>query len=136
MDDALFRQYLLNAGVVDEIQLEMAQTTYPDIWIEEAIEKLGFATEDEIYTAISRYLDLPYVDLNVKIPSIFAVRLVLPWVLKKHLVVPLSCDSETIEIATCCPGDIQAIDDISFATDRTVVERLTRRRQVVEIPRY
>ena len=132
MDDALFRQYLLNAGVVDEIQLEMAQTTYPDIWIEEAIEKLGFATEDEIYTAISRYLDLPYVDLNVKIPSIFAVRLVLPWVLKKHLVVPLSCDSETIEIATCCPGDIQAIDDISFATDRTVVERLTRRRQVVE----
>jgi type IV pilus assembly protein PilB len=132
MDETLFRQYLLYTRVVDEIQLEMAQTTYPDVAIEAAIEKLGFATEDDIYMAMSRALDIPFVDLNVKIPSIFAVRLLLPWVLKKHQIVPLSCDSEMIEIATSCPGDINMIDDVAFATDRTVVERLARRHQILE----
>lgn len=132
MDETLFRQHLLDSRVVDEIQLEMAETTYPDSPLEEAIEKLGFASQENIYTSLSRALDMPYVDLSVRIPSIFAVRLVLPWVLQKHGVVPLACDSETIEIATCCPGDMFVIDDISFATNRSVVERLARREQIAE----
>src|SRR5690606_28441219 len=105
---------------------------YPDLFIEEALEKLGFASEHQLYAGVSKMLDIPYVDLNIKIPSIFAVRLVLPWVLKKHMVIPLACDSETIEIATACPGDIFVIDDIAFATDRQVIERLARRRQIIE----
>jgi type IV pilus assembly protein PilB len=132
MNEDIFRRYIVDSGVVDDVQLEMAETTYPDLFIEEALEKLGFATEHQIYSSISKMLDIPYVDLNIKIPSIFAVRLVLPWVLKKHVVIPLSCDSETIEIATACPGDIIVTDDISFATDRQVIERLCRRRQVIE----
>ncbi len=132
MNEELFRQYILDSQVVDEVQLEMAETTYPDLFIEEALEKLGFASEHQIYGNVSKMLDIPYVDLNIKIPSIFAVRLVLPWVLKKHVVIPLACDSETIEIATACPGDIFVIDDIAFATDRQVIERLARRRQIIE----
>lgn len=132
MNEHIFRNHIIDSGVVDEVQLEMAETTYPDLFIEEALEKLGFATEHQIYAGLSKMLDIPYVDLNIKIPSIFAVRLVLPWVLKKHVVIPLACDSETIEIATACPGDIFVSDDISFATDRQVIERLARRRQIIE----
>ena len=64
MDETLFKQHLLDSGVVDEIQLEMAETTYPDLLLEEAIEKLGFASEDELYQSLARSMDVPYVDLD------------------------------------------------------------------------
>lgn len=130
MNDKIFHQHLLDTGLVTAEQLETARSYDPDLFIEESLEKLGIATVTALYEEMSKTLGLPLVDLNQTMPSVFAVRLVLPRVLRQYEVIPINCDDEVIEIATACPGDFNVLDAVRFACDREVVEHLARRRQI------
>ena len=132
MNEKIFDQYILNTGLVDRKQLNIAKKHDQDLFVEESLERLGVVTQDKLYFEISQLLGIPLIDLTVTIPSVFAVRLILPRVLRQYQVIPLACDDETIEIATFCPGDFNVIDSIRFACERHVIEHLARRRQILE----
>ncbi len=133
MNESLFREHLLEGEIVTLEEIVRAETTYPDLHLCVALDKTGILTEDQLYCRLSTYLNVDYVDLNTMMPSMFAVKMVIPRVLHKLAVIPLSCNHDTFVVATACPGDWDAREELRFVTNRQIVEYIARRSQIDEV---
>ncbi len=133
MNEGLFTQYLVEAEILEPSQLDFVVSMYPDTPVLEALEQLDIITEDQIYRQLSHYLRLNYIDLVTVTPSLFAVRMVPPTVLRKYEIIPLFCDHDTLEIATACPGEWEMTEYLRFITDRDITEHMAQRHQILEM---
>ena len=112
---------LLDAGVVDEEQLEEAlgerATGRRGERLGAVVTRLGYATDEEIAEALATQLGLEFVreipdglvsDVPPGVPSDLAQR---------HHVAPLSWDGDTLVILTSDPTDVLALDDLALAAN-------------------
>lgn len=86
----------------------------------------GSCKAKDVALLVSTEFGLPFLDLSAMDPEHFAVDLVAPELLEKHRVLPIFKRGNRLHIAQADPSDMQALDDIKFATgmtvDATVVE--------------
>lgn len=105
---------LLNAGLIsrDAIQKAREETQRTGLTLEKALEKLGFATEEDIARARASALGLPYMDLTDYLIDQNLLKLVPEAVARKYKVVPLFKVGNTLTVAMVDPNDILALDQV------------------------
>src|SRR3990172_1878575 len=84
------------------------------------LAKLGYISEEEVASFLSRQFGVPPADLsNIKIdPAV--IKLVPAELADKHLLIPLSRAGSVLTVAMANPSDITAIDDVRFMTGYNV----------------
>ncbi len=113
---------LVRANLITPEQLDQALALQKTSGgrIGSTLAKLGYISEEEIASFLSRQYGVPPADLaNVKIdPDV--LKLVPAEVANKHLLIPLSRTGSILTVAMANPSDIFAIDDIRFMTGYNV----------------
>lgn len=109
---------LLNAGVINEQQLQLCQKDIEESGsgksIEQCIIEKGFASEIDIAKAIAKYSSLDYIEkvsdkiINVEMLSKIPLRF-----LRENGIVPIVVDDQ-IFILTSNPMNFQPIDDVNL----------------------
>ena len=113
---------MMDEGIITLDQLNQALTKQQETKhkLGETLVELGFASERQIATALSRQLDLELVDPNrVNIRESILNLIKDHTVLKKSLVIPFDFDeydSRYLKVAMADPMDIKVIDDLTLLT--------------------
>jgi type IV pilus assembly protein PilB len=115
-------QMLVKANLITPQQLDQAlvQQKTSGGRIGSNLAKLGYISEEEVASFLSRQYGVPPADLsNVKIdPAV--IKLVPAELADKHLLIPLSRAGSVLTVAMANPSDIFAIDDVRFMTGYNV----------------
>src|SRR4051812_48859675 len=77
---------------------------------------LGFTNADAVLGALSLQLGVPSTRLNGYGVDAHAVRAVPEKLARKHTAVPLQKVGQVLQIAIAVPNDLQALDDLRFAS--------------------
>ncbi|MBI4277431.1 MAG: Flp pilus assembly complex ATPase component TadA [Armatimonadetes bacterium] len=77
---------------------------------------MGLVNESQILQALSRQLGIPIVDLSNQPIDPGAARMIPESVARKHTVIPLKREGNTLTIAMADPMDVFAINDVEIAT--------------------
>ena len=86
----------------------------------EVLSEMGFVSEEKLAWAMSVQLGIPFTDLNTAVVEPEALDLLTEKFARKNLALPLGVDKRTITVAMADPLDLEAINDISFASGREV----------------
>jgi type IV pilus assembly protein PilB len=115
-------QMLLKANLITSEQLDraLAHQKTSGGRIGSNLAKLGYISEEEVASFLSRQFGVPPADLsNIKIdPAV--IKLIPAELADKHLLIPLSRAGSVLTIAMANPSDIFAIDDVRFMTGYNV----------------
>jgi len=115
-------QMLAKAKLITPQQLDhaLAQQKTSGGRIGSNLAKLGYISEEEVASFLSRQYGVPPADLsNIKIdPAV--IKLIPAELADKHLLIPLSRAGSVLTIAMANPSDIFAIDDVRFMTGYNV----------------
>jgi len=136
-------QLLVQGGAIDTRQLRAGLE-----WqkrrggrIGHALVHLGLVNETELLWALGRQFEIPIVDLSARNVSA-DVRLLVPQkIVEGRRVLPLEllceCRRGPLLVATSDPLDLQALDEVAFATGKLVRPVLATKSQLeVAIARY
>ncbi len=112
-------EMLMQEGLVTPEQLEEA-LRYQVIYggkIGTNLIEMGLAEEGDIALTLSRKLRVPYVDPEqlMNIPE-GVLRVVPLDIVEKYKVIPLRLDQKKLSLVMADPGNLPAIDEISFRT--------------------
>ena len=113
---------MMDEGIITLDQLNQALTKQQETKhkLGETLVELGFASERQIATALSRQLGLELVDPNrVNIRESILNLIKDHTILKKSLVIPFDFDeydSRYLKVAMADPMDIKVIDDLTLLT--------------------
>lgn len=117
---------LVQAGLLDELQLHMALDEQ-ERWgnrLGTTLVKLGLIDEQELVKALSRKLGVPAVRLEGKRIDPAVLALVPRELAERHACLPLftkrEAGAEVIYFGMEDPGDLTAIDELSFRTGMKV----------------
>ena len=118
MESLQLGQILVKANLITPEQLEegLALQKTSGGRIGSNLAKLGYISEEEIASHLSRQYGVPPADLgNAKIdPAI--LKLIPAEVAHKYMIIPLRRSGSTLTVAMVNPVDIFAIDDVRFMT--------------------
>jgi type IV pilus assembly protein PilB len=116
--DVGFEESLMSAGLLREEQLERARrrSARDADGIVEAIVSEGFATRQAVMSLMSDYLKIPYQPLAIDTVDPRAAKRIPSTMAFEYRVVPTSISGKTITLATCSPLDIEAQENLSFAS--------------------
>ncbi len=113
---------LIDLGVISESNLQAALEIQ-----RETKKKLGeilveekYLTEREFLEVLEFQLGVPHIDLDRFTIEAQAPKLITENLAKRHVIVPVTFDDETITLAMNDPLNIYAIDDVKLATGREV----------------
>ena len=133
MEKRRLGEILVDVGVIDEHQLEIAMSEHQRIGgrLGEVLIDLGLCTEESISRALASQSGVEHYDLD-KAEIDPAVTQYLPHELARRLqVVPVRLDRDALVVAMANPTDIVAIDEVERITDRFVSVVSASRRGVV-----
>ncbi len=107
-------QILIDAGLIDENKLrEAIRKGKP---LTEALVELGYLTESQIASAISKEMHIPYVDLaNYEINPSAAISISEDLALR-YIVLPIDYEDKKLVVAMFDPSNIFTIDDLRIIT--------------------
>ncbi len=80
----------------------------------------GACKSKDVALLVSNEFGLPLLDLSVMAPEHFAIELVSPELLEKHKIIPIYKRGNRLHIAQADPSDLQALDDVKFASGLTI----------------
>jgi len=123
---------LLSSGIISREQLDKAKEVQnkEGIKLEDALVKLGYLTYSEIFQCLAAQYNLPVIDID-KIHITDEVIAVLPvQFVKKHYVIPIAKDNNTITIAVSSPPDLGFLDNLRFMLNADVKCVLTARENI------
>lgn len=123
-EDESLGELLLREKVVNPTQLEEAMRLQEEAGgnLATTLAQLGYVDETKLVSFLSRQYGVPSINLDeVDIPS-DVIDLVPFDVAKKHKLVPVAREGESLIVATSDPGNIYALDDIKFLTGLRDVE--------------
>ena len=117
-----FGEILMAAGLITDEQLALAMSMQKGkkARLGEMLVDLGYITEVDIAKVLSVQLGIPYADFSTAVVEPEAVGLVPEALAEKHTVLPLSVDKKVVTMAMADPLNLEAIEDIRFATGRNV----------------
>ena len=86
----------------------------------EILTESGYVTEEKLAWALSVQLGIPFTDLNTAVVEPEALDFLTEKFARRTLALPLAVDKRTITVAMADPLDLEAINDITFASGREV----------------
>ncbi|MBD3363018.1 hypothetical protein GF362_04835 [Candidatus Dojkabacteria bacterium] len=93
-----------------------------DISLKESLLGTGLISKDILGQAIAEYVNLPYIDLNTKIPDRDQVLKLPESIAKKHLAVVADEPDNQVLIATALPGQQDLVNEVQkIFKDKTIV---------------
>ncbi len=80
----------------------------------------GACKSKDVAVLVSNEFGLPLVDLSAIAPEHFATDIISDELLEKHKILPIYKRGNRLHIAQADPSDLQALDDVKFASGMTV----------------
>lgn len=117
--DLLLKEGLITQNMLEKAREEIKRTGFS---IENALEKLGFITEEDIVKTQANALGIPYVDLTDYVLDSELVKLIPENVARKYKVIPLFKISTNMTIGMVDPQDIMAIDQVRRLSQMDMID--------------
>ncbi len=127
--DILIKRQTLSPDQLEEAQNIQKQTgaKLPD-----AIVKLGYASSEEVMSAIAEYHGLQFVDLaELTIPP-SVIELVPESVARENIVLPMAQENGALKIIMSDPTDFDTVQKLTFILNKDVQPVLAPREQIIE----
>ena len=109
-------------------QIQEQQKTNPTLDVGQVAMQNGWAAEEDIYKSKATAEGLPFIDLKKHKPEPSAINVLAAKVAKKHTILPVRKDGQTLFVAMKNPKDIMAIDEVRVAS------RCTQIRPMLAVP--
>jgi hypothetical protein len=128
-------QILVEAGLVDVIQLTSARG-YQRQWgcrLAQAVVDLGFAAEPAVMAVLALHLGVPYWEIGDRPVGAEIVSLIPERLIRLRKVFPVAVGASRrgpLVIAMADPQDLTVLDEVAFATGKTVEPELTSERDI------
>jgi type IV pilus assembly protein PilB len=129
-----FTDILVKRGILGPDQIGEAKTlqTQTGAKIQDAIIKLGYATSDEIMSAIAEHSGMQAVNLtDLQIPQ-SVIELVPESVARENVIIPLSQEDGVLKIVVHDPTDFDTIQKLQFILNKDIQPVLAPKEQIVE----
>lgn len=123
-EDENLGEMLLREKIVNMTQLDEARRLQDDTGdnLAYTLAKLGYVEETKLVSFLSRQYGVPSINLDeVDVPP-KVIKLVPYEVAKKHKLVPVAREGQTLIVAMSDPSNIYALDDVKFLTSLHDVE--------------
>lgn len=127
--DILIKRQTLSPDQLEEAQNIQKQTgaKLPD-----AIVKLGYASAEEVMSAIAEFHGLQFVDLaELTIPP-SVIELVPESVARENIVLPMAQENGALKIIMSDPTDFDTVQKLTFILNKDVQPVLAPREQIIE----
>lgn len=127
--DILVRRQTLSPDQLVEARNLLSQTGAK---LQDALIKLGYASADEIMSAIAEFHGLQFVNLTeVTIPP-SVVELVPESVARENVVLPMSQENGALKIIMSDPTDFDTVQKLQFILNKDIQPVLAPREQIIE----
>ncbi len=129
-----FSEILVNRKIVSADQVEEARTlaAATGVRLQDALTKLNYANNKEIFSAIAEFHNMQFVDLSdTQIPA-SVIEMVPESVARENAVIPLSHENNMLQIVVSNPEDIETLDKLRFILNKDVQPVLADREQIQE----
>jgi type IV pilus assembly protein PilB len=129
-----FTEILIRRQILSPDQLEEARTLQRQTGVKlpDALAKLGYATPQEVMSAIAEYHGLQFIDLTeVQIPP-SVIELVPESVARENIVLPMAQDNGALRIIMSDPTDFDTVQKLQFILNKDIQPVLAPREQIVE----
>ncbi len=129
-----FTELLLRRQILSPDQLAEAKSLQQQTGakLPDAIVKLGYATTEQVMSAIAEFHGLQFVDLTeVTIPPA-VVELVPESVARENVILPLSQEDAALKIIMSDPSDFDTVQKLTFILNKDIQPVLAPREQIIE----
>src|SRR5262249_7339074 len=127
--DILVRRQVLSP---DQLEESRGLERQAGLKLHDAIVKLGYATIEQVMSAIAEHHGLQYVDLSeVTIPPA-VIELVPESVARENVVLPMSQDNGALRIIMSDPSDFDTVQKLQFILNKEIQPVLAPREQIIE----
>jgi type IV pilus assembly protein PilB len=127
--DILVRKQLLGPDQIQEAKNLQQQTGAK---LQDAIIKLGYASVEEVMSAVAEFHNLQFVSLtDVTIPAA-VVELVPESVARENVVMPMSQENGSLRIIMSDPTDFDTMQKLQFILNKDIQPVLAPREQIIE----
>jgi type IV pilus assembly protein PilB len=127
--DILVQRQILGPDQIQEAKNLQQQTGSK---LQEAIVKLGYATTEEVMSAVAEFHNLQFVNLtDVTIPAA-VVELVPESVARENVVMPMSQENGSLKIIMSDPSDFDTMQKLQFILNKDIQPVLASREQIIE----
>jgi type IV pilus assembly protein PilB len=129
-----YTEILIRRQTLSPDQLEEAQTLSRQTGtrLQDALVKLGYATAQEVMSAIAEFHGLQFIDLTeVTIPQ-SVVELVPESVARENFVLPMAQENGALKIIMSDPSDFDTVQKLQFILNKDIQPVLAPREQIVE----
>jgi type IV pilus assembly protein PilB len=127
--DILMQRQVLSPDQLEEARGMQKQTGAK---LQEALVRLGYASAEEIMSAIAEHHGLQFVNLaEVTIPPSI-VELVPESVARENIVLPISQENGSLKIIMSDPTDFDTIQKLQFILNKDIQPVLAPREQIIE----
>jgi len=129
-----FTEILVRRQVLSPDQLEEAKglERQAGMKLGDAIVKLGYATNEQVMSAVAEFHGLQFVDLTeVTIPPA-VIELVPESVARENIVLPMSQDNGALKVIMSDPSDFDKMQKLQFILNKDIQPVLAPREQIVE----
>jgi type IV pilus assembly protein PilB len=100
--------------------------------LQDAIVKLGYATIDEVMSAIAEFHNMPFISLtDMTIPA-SVVELVPESVARENVVLPMAQENGALKIIMSDPTDFDTMQKLQFILNKDIQPVLAAREQIIE----
>ncbi|HEY9063225.1 MAG TPA: ATPase, T2SS/T4P/T4SS family [Pseudobacteroides sp.] len=126
---------LVRAGVITQGQLDSALDiqTRTGKRLGEILAKEGYIKKKVLYEFLEKQMGIPHVDLeNANIPGNI-VSAVDENIARRHKLVPIEKENNTLKVAMSDPMNIFSVDDLRLATGMEIIPLLADEDQIVTI---
>src|SRR5438270_10045611 len=127
--DILIRKQILGPDQIQEAKNLQQQTGSK---LQEAIVKLGYASVEDVMSAVAEFHNLQFVNLtDVTIPAA-VVELVPESVARENVVMPMSQENGSLKIIMSDPTDFDTLQKLQFILNKDIQPVLAPREQIIE----
>ena len=128
-----FTDILIKKGILgpDQIAEARALQQQTGAKLQDAIVKLGYATQEDIMNAIAEHSGLKSVNLtDMTIPPAI-IELVPESVARENVVIPLSQDEGMLQIVMSDPSDFETVTKLQFILNKDIQPVLAPKEQII-----
>jgi type IV pilus assembly protein PilB len=127
--DILIQKQLLSP---DQLAEAKSMATQTGTKVQDALVRLGYASAEQVMSAIAEFHGLQFVDLTeVTIPSA-VIELVPESVARENVVLPMAQDNGMLRIIMSDPSDFDTVQKLQFILNKDIQPVLAPREQIVE----
>jgi len=129
-----FTEILVRKQILGPDQLQEARTLQQQTGakIQDALVKLGYASPEEVMSAVAEFHGLQFVNLTeVTIPA-SVIELVPESVARENVVLPMAQENGALKIIMSDPSDYETMQKLQFILNKDIQAVLAPREQIIE----